>query len=78
VVEDARLLEHVRRGAGRYLQSPWSSVLLSKQLTNRAFEMPFDTFLAEYFAAQARAMQSPDHAAALQAYREEQARKRIA
>ena len=34
-----------------------------------------DAFLPEYFAAQREAMRSADHAAALQAYRDEQARK---
>jgi enoyl-CoA hydratase/carnithine racemase len=76
VVADAELASYVRSTAERYLQSPWSSVLLSKQMTNRAFDLPFDTFLPEYFAAQTEAMQSPDHFAALQAYREEQERKR--
>jgi hypothetical protein len=51
-------------------------MLLSKRMTNRAFDLPFNDFLPEYIAAQAEAMQSEDHAAALQAYREAQARKR--
>jgi hypothetical protein len=50
-------------------------VLLSKRMVNRAFDLPYDAFLPEYFAAQSEAMQSEDHAAVLQAYREEQAQK---
>jgi enoyl-CoA hydratase/carnithine racemase len=76
VVADAELMAHVRGVAQRYLRSPWTAVLLSKQLTNRAFDLPFDAFLQEYAAAQNEAMQSEDHVAALQAYREEQERKR--
>jgi enoyl-CoA hydratase/carnithine racemase len=76
VVADAALAAYVQRAAERYLEIPWSSVLLSKQMTNRAFDLPYADFLEVYFAAQAEAMQSEDHLAALQAYREEQARKR--
>jgi enoyl-CoA hydratase/carnithine racemase len=78
VVADAALAAYVQRAAERYLEIPWSSVLLSKQMTNRAFDLPFSDFLEFYFAAQAEAMQSEDHHAALRAYREEQARKRNA
>jgi enoyl-CoA hydratase/carnithine racemase len=77
VVADAALPAYVQRAAERYLQIPWSSVLLSKQMTNRAFDLPFDAFLPDYFAAQAQAMQSEDHFAALRAYREDEARKRL-
>jgi enoyl-CoA hydratase len=76
VVDDAALMDVARRSAERYLQSPWSSVLLSKQMTNRAFDLPFDAFLEEYFTAQTDAMRSEDHFAAMRIYREEQARKR--
>jgi enoyl-CoA hydratase/carnithine racemase len=76
VVADAELIEYAHASAGRYLQIPWAPVLLSKRLTNRAFDLPFDPFLREYFAAQAEAIGSADHASALQAYREEQAQKR--
>jgi enoyl-CoA hydratase/carnithine racemase len=76
VVADTALAAHVSETAQRYLCVPWSSVLLSKQLTNRAFDLPFDAFLEQYFAAQTEAMQSDDHFAALRAYGEEQARKR--
>jgi enoyl-CoA hydratase/carnithine racemase len=76
VVEDAVLLDVAKQLAEGYLQSPWSSVLLSKQMTNRAFDLPFDAFLEEYFAAQTDAMRSQDHFAAMRAYRDEQARKR--
>ncbi|MEP7200382.1 MAG: enoyl-CoA hydratase/isomerase family protein [Chloroflexota bacterium] len=58
-----------------YLNIPWASVLLSKQMTNRAFDLPFDEFLQEYFAAQTEAMQSDDHFAAMAAYRAEQNKK---
>ena len=76
VVADAALSAYVQGTAERYLATPWSSVLLSKQLTNRAFDLPFSEFLEVYFAAQSEAMQSEDHYAALRAYRDEQARKR--
>jgi enoyl-CoA hydratase/carnithine racemase len=76
VVADAALAAYVQRAAERYLDIPWSLVLLSKQMTNQAFDLPFSEFLESYFAAQAQAMQSEDHRAALQAYRAEQARKR--
>jgi len=75
VVADADLMRHVQDTAERYSDMPWRSVLLSKQTTNRAFDLPFDSFLEEYFAAQNEAMQSPDHLAALAEYREEQSRK---
>jgi enoyl-CoA hydratase/carnithine racemase len=76
VAEDTALMARVQSTAERYLQSPWSSVLLSKQMTNRAFDLPFDAFLEEYFAAQTEAMRSEDHFAAMRAYSQEQARKR--
>ena len=76
VVADAALAAYVRRAAERYLELPWSSVLLSKRLTNQAFDLPFSHFLESYFVAQAEAMQSEDHLAALRVYQEEQARKR--
>jgi enoyl-CoA hydratase/carnithine racemase len=76
VVVDAALPAYVQSAADRYLQMPWSSVLLSKQMTNRAFDLPFSDFLEIYFAAQSEAMRSEDHFAALRAYREEQAQKR--
>lgn len=75
VVPDTELPTYVKNIAEHYLSAPWASILLSKQLTNRAFDLPFDEFLAEYFAAQTAAMQSADHHAAMDAYREEQARK---
>ena len=76
VVADAALAAYAQRTAEGYLAIPWSSVLLSKQLTNQAFDSPFSDFLGVYFAAQTEAMQSEDHRAALRAYREQQARKR--
>jgi enoyl-CoA hydratase/carnithine racemase len=76
VLADTELMDRVQSTTERYLQSPWAAVLLSKRMTNRAFDMPFDAFLPENFAALTEALQSADHAAALQAYREEQARKR--
>lgn len=78
VVADADLPARARGSAEEYLRIPWDSVLRSKRLTNRAFDLPYDQALAEYFAAQAQAMRSQDHADALRAYREEQARKREA
>ncbi len=75
VVADAALLDHAQKTAQRYLHLPWSSVLLSKQQTNRAFDLPFEAALEQYFAAQTTAMQSDDHFTALEAYREEQTRK---
>src|SRR5437870_5041596 len=75
VVTDAELARYVSVVAQGYLQLPWTSVLLSKRLTNQAFDQPLDAFLPEYFAAQREAMRSANHAAALQAYRDEQARK---
>jgi enoyl-CoA hydratase len=76
VVADAALLEAAQGTAERYLRSPQTAVWLAKQMTNRAFDLPFDAFLQAYFAAQTAAMQSADHRAALVAYREERARKR--
>jgi enoyl-CoA hydratase/carnithine racemase len=77
VTPDAELASFVQKSAEHYLAVPWASVLLSKQLTNRAFDQPFDAALADYFAAQTAAMQSADHHAAMQEYRTEQARKGI-
>jgi enoyl-CoA hydratase/carnithine racemase len=72
VVADSELKSCVQSAAERYLQSPWTAVLLSKRMTNLAFDLPFEEFLPEYIAAQAQAIQSKDHAAALQAYRDSQ------
>jgi enoyl-CoA hydratase/carnithine racemase len=76
VVADHELAAYVQATAERYLQVPWAALMLSKCQTNQALDLPFDTFLPEHFAAQAKAMQSEDHHAALQVYRDEQARKR--
>lgn len=75
IVADAALMAYAQETAQRYLQLPWSSVLLSKQQTNRAFDLPFEAALEDYFAAQTIAMQSDDHFTALEAYREEQAQR---
>lgn len=78
VVADDELLSHVQATAERYLTVPWLSVLRSKQLTNQAFDQPYAEALSTYFTAQAEAMQSTDHLAAMQAYQEEQTRRRQA
>lgn len=78
VVADAELPAYIQATAEQYLAIPWASVLLSKQLTNHAFDTPYDEALAQYFAGQEQAHQSADHLAAMQAYRHEQARKRQA
>jgi len=76
VVADSDLAASIQATAEHYLHIPWAAVLLSKRMTNQAFELPFDDFLPQYFAAQTEAMRSADHIAALRAYREEQAQKR--
>ncbi|HEX9370991.1 MAG TPA: enoyl-CoA hydratase/isomerase family protein, partial [Roseiflexaceae bacterium] len=76
VVADSDLATSIQAAAEHYLHIPWAAVLLSKRMTNQAFELPFDDFLPQYFAAQTEAMRSADHIAALRAYREEQAQKR--
>jgi enoyl-CoA hydratase/carnithine racemase len=78
VVADAELPVYVQTLAEQYLAVPWASVLLSKQLTNRAFDQPFEEARTAYFAAQAEAMQSADHLNAMSTYRAEQERKRSA
>lgn len=75
VVADAELPAFVQATAEQYLTVPWASVLLSKELTNSAFDQPFDEALPRYFARQELAHQSVDHLNAMQAYRDEQARK---
>lgn len=75
VVADEELTAFVQATAEQYLTVPWASVLLSKELTNAAFDQPFDEALSRYFANQALAHQSADHLAAMQAYRDEQTRK---
>ena len=75
VTPDAELAAFVQKSAEHYLAVPWASVLLSKQLTNSAFDLPYEAALAEYFAAQTVAMQSSDHHTAMQEYRVEQTRK---
>jgi enoyl-CoA hydratase len=75
VVTEAELPAYVRGTAERYLRTPWTAVQLSKQMVNRAFDLPFDTFRQECFEAQSKAMQSVDHVAALAAYCQERARK---
>ena len=76
VVSESNFARMVAEGSSAYLKMPWASVLLSKQMTNRAFDLPFDEFLAEYFAAQTQAMQSGDHRAAMRNYQAEQAKKK--
>ncbi|HEY3229762.1 MAG TPA: enoyl-CoA hydratase/isomerase family protein [Roseiflexaceae bacterium] len=76
VVADSDLATSMQTAAEHYLHIPWAAVLLSKRMTNLAFDLPFDDFLPQYFAAQTEAMRSADHLAALRAYREEQAQKR--
>jgi enoyl-CoA hydratase len=76
VVADSDLATSIQAAAEHYLHIPWAAVLLSKRMTNQAFDLPFDDFLPQYFAAQTEAMLSADHLAALRAYREEQAQKR--
>ena len=76
VVSEANFARKVAEVSSAYLKMPWASVLLSKQMTNRAFDLPFDEFLAEYFAAQTQAMQSGDHRAAMRNYQAEQAKKK--
>lgn len=75
-VPAAELANKVQALAQSYLNIPWDSVLRSKQMTNRAFDLPFDAYLTEYFAEQTKAMQSLDHIEAMQAYRAEQERKK--
>jgi enoyl-CoA hydratase/carnithine racemase len=76
VVADDALPTFVQAMAEQYLTVPWASVLLSKQLTNQAFDLPYDEALTQYFAGQEQAHQSAEHLAAMDAYRDEQARKR--
>ena len=76
VVSEADFATKVAEVSAAYLKMPWASVLLSKQMTNRAFDLPFDEFLAEYFDAQTQAMQSNDHRSAMRAYQAEQAHKK--
>ena len=76
VVSQADFAATVARVSTSYLNIPWASVLLSKQMTNRAFDLPFDDFLSEYFDAQTEAMGSEDHRAAMRGYRAEQAKKK--
>ncbi len=76
VVSESNFARKVSEVSSAYLKMPWASVLLSKQMTNRAFDLPFDEFLAEYFAAQTQAMQSDDHRAAMRNYQAEQAQKK--
>lgn len=75
-VPDAELAQKVRDTASAYLGVPFASVLLSKQMTNRAFDLPFDDFLKQYFDAQTQAMSSEDHFAAMRAYKAEEGKKK--
>ncbi len=70
-INDLFFPRKVREVSDIYLNIPWTSVMLSKQMTNRTFDLPFDAFLQVYFAAQSQAMQSDDHFAAMKEYREE-------
>jgi len=75
IVADAALMAYVHETVQRYLALPWASVLHSKQLTNLAFEQPYEAARDLYFATQAIAMLSDDHYEALEAYRREQEQK---
>lgn len=75
VVADAALMPYVHETVQRYLSLPWASVLHSKQLTNLAFDQPYESARNLYLATQEIAMLSDDHFAALETYRQEQAQK---
>ena len=70
VVPRADLERELERWAARYLEVPRPSLTWAKRLTNQAFDLSFEEFLAEYDRAMTVVLASEEHQAARKAWKE--------
>ncbi|HEX6544121.1 MAG TPA: enoyl-CoA hydratase/isomerase family protein [Ktedonobacterales bacterium] len=76
VVEPSALESRALELADELLAIPFTALLHTKRQINRAFDGDVSTLHAEMVAAQEECLRSPEHAAVMKTYREEQARRR--
>lgn len=76
VVEPSALESRALELADELLAIPFTALLHTKRQINRAFDGDILTLHAEMVAAQEECLRSPEHAAVMKTYREEQARRR--
>jgi enoyl-CoA hydratase/carnithine racemase len=76
VVELSALEARVRELADELLAIPFTALKETKRQINRAFDADMATLHAEMVAAQEECLRSPEHAAVMAAYREQQARRK--
>ncbi len=76
VVEPYALEARVRELADELLAIPFTALKETKRQINRAFDADMATLHREMVAAQEECLRSPDHAAVMVTYREQQARRK--
>lgn len=76
VVEPSALESRALELADELLAIPFTALLHTKRQINRAFDGDILTLHVEMVAAQEECLRSPEHAAVMKTYREEQARRR--
>ena len=76
VVELSALEARVRELADELLAIPFTALKETKRQINRAFDADIATLHTEMVAAQEECLRSPDHAAVMATYREQQARRK--
>ena len=59
----------LERWVSKYLEVPASTLRWAKRLTNQAFDLPFESFVAEYDNAMEAVLASPEHQEAMRAWR---------
>lgn len=76
VVEPSALEARALELAHELLAIPFTALKHTKRQINRAFDVDSPTLLAEMVAAQEECLRSPEHAAVMATYREQQARRK--
>lgn len=76
VVEPSALEARVRELADELLAIPFTALKETKRQINRAFDADLATLHTEMVAAQQECLRSPEHAAVMATYREQQARRK--
>lgn len=76
VVEPGELQQHALNLAQELLETPFTALKHTKRQINTAFELDLPTLTREMVAAQDECLRSPEHAAAMESYREMQAERR--
>ncbi|MBI4241064.1 MAG: enoyl-CoA hydratase, partial [Candidatus Rokubacteria bacterium] len=76
VVPRAELEASCLAMAERFLAVPHTSLIHIKRLSNLAFQTDFTQFMQAFIPAQQACLTSPEHEAAMAAFRAEQAAKR--